>query len=210
MKIEDVVKDRGIREVLHYTTNRGLTGILAQGAIRPRKRLPADKYLEHIYKPNCDDRSRDVDWHDYVNLSITGINSRLFRISSNNWHRNLDGWWCILAFRAEILGHSGVFFTTTNNIYSGVSRAQGVVGLEKMYAPTIRWYVNSTVLRPSDCDPAQPTCLQAEVLYPGDLSICYLNTIYVRDVEHTDAVHGIIGGLSLEPITCLVSPRHFA
>src|SRR5437899_1547768 len=98
MNIRGLIAERQIRQVLHFTTDRGLVGILASRAVKPRKRLSTDKYLEHIYKPNCENRIRDSAWHDYVNLSIETINAHLFGISSGNWHRDLDGWWCILSF----------------------------------------------------------------------------------------------------------------
>ncbi|HEU0127959.1 MAG TPA: hypothetical protein VFQ48_05060 [Pseudonocardiaceae bacterium] len=40
---------RGITEVLHFTTHRGLLGIFAKEAVLSRERLEADKYIEHIY-----------------------------------------------------------------------------------------------------------------------------------------------------------------
>ena len=57
--IAEIVTQRGIEEVLHFTTNKGLTGILAEGAVLPRKRLPEHKYLEHVYEPNAEMRK---DW----------------------------------------------------------------------------------------------------------------------------------------------------
>ena len=36
-EIRDVIADRGIEEILHFSTNHGLTGILAQGAVKVTK-----------------------------------------------------------------------------------------------------------------------------------------------------------------------------
>jgi hypothetical protein len=209
MNIESEIDKRHITEVLHFTTNAGLTGILALQTVKARKRLNIDQYLEHIYKPNCCDRSRDAAWHDFVNLSVTSINSRLFGISSNTWHRDIEGWWCILSFRAGILAHPGVWFTTTNNMYSGVRRAQGWAGLNAMFAPTITQWLGKTVSRSKGASPCQPTCMQAEVLYPGELSISHLQCVYVRDEEHLDIIEGMAGAMSLPSVACRVSPRHF-
>jgi hypothetical protein len=209
MNIGTIVSKRMITEVLHFTTGAGLTGILATKAVKPRNRLASDKYLEHICKMNCPDRSGDTEWHDHVNLSITSINAHLFGISANNWHNNFDGWWCILSFHPGILTHDGVYFTTTNNIYTGVQRAPGPKGLEAMFAQKIVRWVGKTVRRSSDIATAQPTCLQAEVLYPGELSVERLQRIYVRDAEHLDVIGGVLGALSLPQIDCVVRPSLF-
>ena len=90
MTIEDIIRARQIEEILHFTTNQGITGILATEEVKARLHLPEEKHLEFIYKYNCEDRSRDRDWWQYVNLSISRVNSRLFDISSNRWHADGD------------------------------------------------------------------------------------------------------------------------
>ncbi len=196
MTIDEIVEKRNIQEILHFTTNEGLTGILATKALKPRKRLPEDKYLEYIYKCNCPDRSRDVAWHDYVNLSITNVNRHLFGISKGKWHSKEDSWWCILSFNPIILNHTGVFFTTTNNMYSGVRRYKGADGLEKLFAPSITRWSGCVVQRNPQIQNNQPTCEQAEVLYPGDLSVEFLTKIYVETEENEWAVKSIIDAFS--------------
>jgi hypothetical protein len=214
MKIADIVKARGILEILHFTTNSGLAGVFATGAIRPRARLTTDAYVEHIYRSNCPDRSRDAEWHDYVNLSVTQINTRLFGISDGKWHWDLDGWWCILSLDPEILTHQGVYFATTNNMYSGVRRLAGADGLEALFAPEILQYVRGgrrvMSTRVASASACEPTCSQAEVLYPGDLSIEYLRLVYVRDPEHADAAHGIISAVGGPPVEIVVDASRFA
>lgn len=187
MTIEDIIINRGIEEILHFTTNKGVTGILAAGVVLSRKRLPADKHLEHIYLYNCPNRSRDRKWHDYINLSITSVNRYLFGISQGNWHSDMDGFWAILSFSPEILTHPGVYFTTTNNAYSDVKRDQGPEGLEALFANTVSSY-GSVIKREPTTPKNQPTCRQAEVLYPGQLSINYLKRIYVDSSDHACAI----------------------
>lgn len=191
MKIEDIIKRRKIQEILHFTTNKGLTGIVASKAIIARKRLPKENYLEHILFYNCTSRIRDREWLDYVNLSITSINLHLFGISSGKWHPDIEGWWCILSFSPEILMHPGVYFCTTNNAYTCVERGLGAMGLEKLFADRIdrepEWAATRTGTTPIN----QPTCNQAEVLYPGKLSLDYLKHIYVQGEEHVWAAESI-------------------
>lgn len=211
MTIQDIIRRRGIKEILHFTTNQGLTGILASKAVIPRKRLPKEKYLEHIILYNCENRSRDIEWLNYVNLSITAVNLRLFGISKGKWHRNMEGWWCILSFSPEIIAHSGVYFCTTNNAYPSVQREKGAVSLEKLFADKIERFPGWIAEREGDTPMNQPTCNQAEVLYPGLLSTNYLMSVYVQDEEHVDSTGSIIGMFDGIPsIDCEAKPELFA
>lgn len=182
---------RGIKELLHFTTNRGLTGILATKRVMPRSSLSKDKYLELIVKPNSEFR-KDGEWLNFVNLSISRVNSRFFAISATNWHANEDLWWCILAFSPELLAHDGVYFTTTNNIYTGVVRGQGIDGFRGLFGDRVHQYLGRYAQRGPDHNPAFTTCEQAEVLYPGSVSTEYLNGIYVDDDQHAAVAEGIV------------------
>lgn len=210
MTIRDLIARRGVQSVPHFTTNRGSLGILDARAVRPRERLTVDQRLEHIFMPNAANRSRDRHWHDYVNLSISRINHEFFSTSSGHWHRDDQLWWAILDFSPEILEHQGVHFTTTNNMYSGVVRAQGEAGFEAIFAPQItRWNVN-TVTRELGMADNLPTCFQAEALYPGDLSTEYLQRIYVRDNESADELASQIAVTRHRTVQIEVSPQWFS
>ena len=128
MNIAEIVKSRKIENIVHFTTNRGSLGVLATKRLKARARLSEDDMLKHIFQVNAADRSRDAAWHDYVNLSISKINTNFFEVSAGAWHKESDFWWCILAFDPVILDHEGVKFATTNNMYSGVVRAPGASG----------------------------------------------------------------------------------
>lgn len=213
MTIEDIIIKRGIKEILHFTTNLGFIGILDSSCVKPRKILPDNRRLEHILKLNCPDRSRDQEWHNHVNLSITSVNNYLFRIARVKWHKDGDvDWWCILSFRTEIITHSGVVFCTTNNAYTKVvKRGCGVTGLEGLFADTIVEYESGTTARrhPS-MPPNQPTSMQAETLYPGELSLDYLQRIYVNEVEHASAIEGQWAIYFDKPcVECVVRPKLF-
>ena len=208
MNVDQIVRDRGITEVLHFTTNKGCLGVLATQSLKARQRLGSDEALEYILQVNAPDRSRDREWHDYVNLSISRINTNFFR-ASGSWHRDEDLWWCILSFSPEILGHPGVYFATTNNMYSGVRRAMGADGLTALFAPSIvRWH-SSIVIRKADLPPNMTTCVQAEALYPGEVSTEFLRTIYVADGAHADEVAGQMGAVGHRRVDIIVEPERF-
>lgn len=208
MNIHTIIKRRNITEVLHFTTNEGLLGILHTRFLKSRKRLPVDKQLEYIFKPNAIWR-KDTQWLDYINLSISRINAQFFEISSNKWHRERDIWWCVLSFDPVIITHEGVYFATTNNMYTSVKRGQGVEGLEALFAARLIQYSDKVVRR----DPEQPlcytTCSQAEVLYPGELSTEFLKKIYVNKSEHHDEICGQCSGVGHPTVEVIVSSAVF-
>ena len=186
-------------QVVHFTTVSGAVGILASGAVKSRLRLPRDKYLEHVYRPNSKTR-KDTRWLDYVNLSIERINDWMFE-HSERWHADEDNPWVIFCFRPGVLAHPGVVFTTTNNIYPSCQRSEGLVGLRRMFDPTIRGrygYEHNRI----GALPAWPTDRQAEVLYPGELSCAHLQRIDVQVEESVDTIHGILSTFDIDTRVC--------
>ncbi|MDD3813158.1 MAG: DarT ssDNA thymidine ADP-ribosyltransferase family protein [Desulfocapsaceae bacterium] len=204
MSISDIISQYDIKEILHFTTSKGITGILATDYLSCRNILHQDNYLEYIYQYNCPDRSRDRDWWGYVNLSVTSVNRHLFGISCGKWHSSEDCWWCVLSFKPEICNHAGVHFTTTNNMYSGVMRQQGETGLKTMFAPQIAQWHGKTIKRLHTTPSNQPTCEQAEVLYPNKLSLNNINCVYVENEENAakfDSIKVLFNKWSAIPCT---------
>ncbi|GAA1633653.1 hypothetical protein GCM10009764_65500 [Nocardia ninae] len=180
---------------MHFTTNCGLVGILATDALACRDKLNENNYLEKVLLLNCPSR-KDLDWTGYVNMSISVVNSRMFGYSLG-WHDTERVWWAVLSFTPDILADDGVWFTTTNNTYTDtVRRGQGLAGLKDLYSEAIPWGYRGSVSRRGPGHPAdRPTNDQAEVLYPGAVSLAKLQAIYVRREEHLDEIEGLIAAL---------------
>lgn len=190
-------EERGIREVVHFTTVSGALGVLAAGAVMSRRRLPEEEYLEHVYRPNSKIR-KDQAWLDYVNLSVARINDWMFD-TSVRWHIKDDNPWVVLAFDPVLLGDPGVVFATTNNIYPACRRAEGLGGFQNLFADSVigRTWPN-TVRHDRTGKPADwPTDRQAEVLYPGEVRCEFLRRIDVQREDTIETMHGILGGLNL-------------
>lgn len=206
--IAQIVKQRGITEVLHFTTNRGLLGMLGSGRVLSRKRLPEDRYIEHVYSPNCANR-KDIRQLDYVNLSVSRINDWMFD-TSEKWHQIDDLWWAVLSFDPQILTHQGVIFTTTNNIYPAVHRGAGPAGLDALFDEVVLGRYSTAHTRFMGHQASWPTDRQAEVLYPEAVPLTYLRRIYVRDGDHVDTVEGMFAGLpSATPVPVIPAPEVF-
>jgi ssDNA thymidine ADP-ribosyltransferase DarT-like protein len=204
--IEDIIQKQNIKELLHFTTNLGLLGILDSKALKSRARLRNDQRLEFILTLNTP-TVKDPAWVDYVNLSVTRINITLYTISSGNWHPNL--WWCVLAFDPIIMKHNGVYFTTTNNIYPSVRRGQGPVAFDAIFAPVVYGRYHIRIERALNMPASHTTCEQAEVLYPGELSTEFLRRVYVATDEDQDDVYGQIAAVSHPDIPVAVNPGMF-
>ncbi|WP_375750702.1 DarT ssDNA thymidine ADP-ribosyltransferase family protein [Vibrio sp. HN007] len=184
--IERIISERKIDEVLHFTTNHGLVGIFTLNRLVSRDQLPNEQALEYITKYNSKFRS-DPQWTSYVNLSISRINSSFFG-HSKSWHKEEYDFWVILAFDAEILNHESVVFTTTNNIYKNECvRGVGSEGLLKLFNSQVMSKRGNMKSRASSLPANWTTCEEAEVLYPKEISLCYLNKLYVPD-ENTYAL----------------------
>jgi len=207
--VQELINQREIESLFHFTTNKGCLGVLATGSLKARSLLAEDKALAHILQMNAMDRSRDARWHGYVNLSISRINSSFFRVCSDKWHQDKDFWWCALELSAELMTHDGVYFTTTNNMYSGVNRCQGSRGLEALFSTPIVHWGNNKVNRPAGLAPRFTTCEQAEVLYPEQISTDYIKAIYVREAEHCDEVAGQISGVFHRNVDIILRPEIF-
>lgn len=208
MSIEQLIRNRGIDSIVHFTTNRGSLGIFASEALKSRARLAVDEQLQHIFQPNAHNRNKDAAWLDYANLSISRINTSFFGYSGN-WHKEKNFFWCIFDFTPEIMLHEGVWFTTTNNIYTGVRRSSGLAGLEAAFQDVIVHWTGQVVRRPSGLPPYLPTCFQAEILYPGELSTQYLQRIYARCESDSDELAAQMAAVGHRQVPVEVNPDLF-
>ena len=194
-EVVDAAKERDITSLMHFTTVNGLKGILASDAVKSRRDLPEDAAVKYVYEPNAASRHLDRLWHDYINLSVTAINLRMFNFSARE-HPDVE--WVILEFGPEILGDRGVVFCTTNNIYPAARRGRGLPGFEQLFAPTVASRYEHPVRR-GDRPPNQTTDPQAEVLYPFELSLEHLHTVTVPDDDVYETVDAALSHFPPEP-----------
>jgi len=181
-EVLEAAKARGVVSIVHFTRIRGLLGIMASRAIKARRSLSQDERLKYVAEKNAPDRSRDSSWHGYVNMSVSSINTRMFK-RSKQWHP--DDQWVILEFAPNILADPGVVFCTTNNAYSEVvHRCTGLAGFEQMFAPEVPWGYYGCVYTRDGRRLHETTDPQAEVLYPAELGLRHLRRIVAGD-EHT-------------------------
>jgi len=103
---------RGVTDIRHYTSERGVMGSIMRGRLLTRDRVEADPELAFIFEGVWD--RRDPKWTDHISMSVSRINLDLHERSRR---RLPDYWWAIMAFDVAILDEPEVVFTTTNNVY---------------------------------------------------------------------------------------------
>ena len=207
LTVDEVVERRGIKEVLHFTTNRGLLGVIATRTLKARARLDEDDYLEFIFKANAP-RIRDREYLRYVNLSISRLSAWFFNWSRDR-HSTEDLYWCILSFSPEILRHDGVLFATTNNIWTGCDRKPGGAGLEALFAKRVHRYSTLWAVRQDSYPEDWPTCDYAEVLYPEQVGTDFLERVYFETEDHMHHAAAQMVALNHPEIELRVAPELF-
>jgi hypothetical protein len=195
---------RGVRELVHYTTKRGVHGTIASRALLSRARLDKEEYLEHIREPVWP--RKDPAWVDHISLSVTSINDELFRQSRSHFPQL---WWAILSIDPAILDDDDVMFTTTNNIFPKVRRATGIRGFDAMFADQVYGKYSSVHTR-AGLTNCQTTDRAAEVLYPRRICIDHVQAVYVLDAEHKRTVLAWCEALDHPDLCVEIRPHVFS
>lgn len=206
--ISALIHERKITEVVHFTTNQGLLGILVEQLCKSRSLLAEDKYLESIYHENTKVRREHPKYWSYVNLSISEPNHGFLRISSEKWWAAEDLFWAVLSFDPVIMTHPGVLFSPSNMGYDGVTPVRGRHGAEALFAERVAYGYGKTIPR-RDRDLHLPTNPQAEVLYPDAVSTQHLQRIYVVTEEDAAKAHAIVSASGHDEIDIIVDTVTF-
>lgn len=206
MSIDEIITQRGIADVVHFTTHLGLTGILHQRQVKAQQHLRDDETLQFILTINTQ-RNMDPAWKSFVNLSITRINVPLFG-SSQRWHPAVQ--WRILVFDPIILTHENVHFVTTNNAYwQHLVRGVGPTSLERLFETTVLGVYGNPVNRTLEMPDNWTTDEKAEVLYPNALSTDFLRRIIVPNEQEEESVAGQLATFQHPPVQIVINPNHF-
>ena len=64
MTVAEEIIRRGVTEIVHFTTNHGVVGILARGAVLSRRHLPNEQLLRYVAHPNAITRAEEAEHFD--------------------------------------------------------------------------------------------------------------------------------------------------
>lgn len=194
---------RGVQQLLHYTTQKGIHGTIASKALLSRAQLDQEEYLALIREPVWP--RRDAPWIDHISLSVSTINDDLFWRSRSHFPHL---WWAVIAISPAVLGDANVVFTTTNNIFPSVKRGEGSAGFEAMFADEVVGRYGVVHTRAGLAD-ARPTDRAAEVLYPQRIETSRIQAIYVMEPDHKHMILGWCAALDHQDIPVEVRPDVF-
>ena len=189
--IQAFVKERGITRLVHFTPFCNLLGVYEMGALWAKQKIEtvaqskSDFFLLDYIRWN--DGLRLDGRRDCINLSIQRINQYLFT-SFKKKFTECDIW-CILEISPEILAAEGVSFTVGNAASSYVRNCGtgiGIDALKAMFTDSVvvgNMYgrrVSTRMGVPNNC----PTDRQAEVMFPDEINVKYIQGIVVESEEH--------------------------
>ncbi|MGW7639117.1 DarT ssDNA thymidine ADP-ribosyltransferase family protein [Streptomyces decoyicus] len=207
--INALIRERKITEVVHFTTNRGLLGVLVQRLCKARALLAKDEYLESIYHQNSKFRREDPKYWRYVNLSISEPNHSFLQTSSDKWWANEDLFWAVLSFDPVIMAHPGVLFSPSNMGYDGITPSEGKHGAEALFADRVPYGFGKYAPLRRNREPHLPTNPQAEVLYPQAVSTQHLQRISVLTDEDAAKAEAIVSASGHDEVDIIVDPVTF-
>ena len=157
--INDLLVQRGVEHLCHFTTFENLCSMVEMGELVSRKTLE-----NYEIQADFQDDLRFEGPH-FINLSIQRPNSFLWDKFAKNCPQKE---WCLLMLNPGICQYEGVLFTTANATASNVrykGTNPGLAGLEALFANIVintRGYTIRSSETPYNC----PTSIQAEVLCP--------------------------------------------
>ncbi len=184
LQIEEEVRKRGIGQLIHFTPTINLMSIIDQQGLLSRATLEAldiDKYDVLDYAKFTDEIRYDD--KNYINLSITGPNTYLFRKFRERTEDEPYIVWCVLKINLEPLYWKETKFSITNAA-SQAAKKQGIggdyVSFSKLFSSEL--FIKNRILRSNHIPQNMPTDSQAEVLVRDKIPLsCIKQVCFVDD-----------------------------
>lgn len=169
-QIKEIVENREIRNVIHFTQTKNLDDILKNGIISRKKLQENNKNFVFNDDLRLDKKS------DYSCFSVEFPNIEMLRSLK---YRTDNTSWAILVFDSRILYDYDCLFYYTNSASNEVrlkdtTEFEGASALEKLF--TWRHEERHYYLYDND-----PTDVQSEVMIKDDVSIDYLRFCTIND-----------------------------
>ena len=217
--LADLIQERGITRLVHFTPLMNLISIIRQQKILPREQLrqyaKEHQDLALLDYIRWNDKKRLDHRLDCINLSVERINSYLLRSFRREYAEGEP--WTILTIDPQFLLREGVVFTVGNAASRQVREegtAPGAAGLRALFADQVcvgNSYGTRIYKRTPRMNPAYPNCIQAEVLFPGEIPLSGVTGLICDSDENRSIVKSVLSvaasDVPLPPIT--VDPNEF-
>ncbi len=162
-KFQDEIKERGIEYLIHFTTTSNLSSILENGKLMSREILESNDLAFDII-----DSHRYDDLKQYINLSLSGPNTEMFKAKRRDYK---DRNWCVLKIDPKHIYDRETRFSYHNAAHT-VKLQDGISGDLSQFKKLFKQKLDITnsygtlnvETRDSQLLPKYPTCVQAEIL----------------------------------------------
>lgn len=168
-EFQQEINSRGIEYLVHFTPTINLYSIFEQGKLMSRKMLESldisqcdlFDYVQFTDNLRLDDKS-------YINLSISGPNTRLLYVFQQKTKDDPCIHWCVLKIDPKYIYEKETLFAVTNAA-SNMAKRIGVSGDLDKFKMLFADEVNGT--KRGEIKLKYPTDLQAEVLVKDEIPI---------------------------------------
>ena len=169
-KFQDVIEKRGIECLIHFTTTSNLSSILENRELMSRKILESNDLAFDIIDPN-----RYDDIKQYINLSLSGPNTEMFKAKRRDYK---DRNWCVLKIDPKHIYDRETRFSYHNAAHT-VKLQDGISGDLSQFKKLFKQKLDITnsygtlnvVTRDTQLLPKYPTCVQAEILVKDSIPL---------------------------------------
>ena len=169
-KFQDEIKERGIEYLIHFTTTSNLSSILENGKLMSREILESNDLAFDII-----DSHRYDDLKQYINLSLSGPNTEMFKAKRRDYK---DRNWCVLKIDPKHIYDRETRFSYHNAAHT-VKLQDGISGDLSQFKKLFKQKLDITnsygtlnvVTRDTQLLPKYPTCVQAEILVKDSIPL---------------------------------------
>ena len=188
LEFQRIISQRNITELVHFTPTKNLYSILEQGEIMSRQRLEnldieqfdILDYIQFTDKVRYDDKN-------YINLSLSGPNTFLFKKFREKTKDDPTIIWCVLKINPKYIYKEDTLFSVTNAASNAAKRQYGIGGsIEKfneLFLPelNLNTFYGIRKIKRNNIKDKFPTDIQAEILVKDSINandifnVCFLD-----------------------------------
>lgn len=201
------INNRGIQYLVHFTRFEGITSIVGQREIVPRREFGTINYeWQELISPNCDKR-RDDD--SFLNTSIMHPNYYLLGVFQNKWHPGSK--FCVIGINPKYIFEVDTKFAISNATYRSTIKygINGQLGTFRAMFSEKVIVQQRTVTRPHTLPAYYPTHFEAEVLIRSRIPYDDIMFIACRDKFEFDFLASAFDVLNLPTEKFCVRPTLF-
>ncbi len=171
-KFQDEIEKRAIEYLIHFTSTHNLSYILKDKKLMSVEKLKDSGRIKDVL---INDEKRLEDLKNYINLSLSGPNTEMFRTKRRDYKNRS---WCVLKIDPKHIYDRETMFSyynaaNTRKLQNGISGdlSQFKKLFKKELHTTNSYGILKVMTRDSQRLPKYPTCVQAEILVKDSIPL---------------------------------------